>query len=640
MASYRVDEDLVNAVIRQESAGNPNAVSPKGARGLGQVMPKTARNPGFGVKPLQSDDPAENVRFTADYLGALLNKYDGNKSLALAAYNAGPGAVDKHGGIPPYKETQNYVSKIMKALNPIGEASASETPYKPTRSEFMRMKQQGMLPDSTPSKPTRAEFMAMKLAEKEQSQPGILDRAAQNLPGDIKNIGESTIQAVSHPIDTISGLGSVVRGGMQKALPDEAAQYLIDKGITPEARPQFDAFVDPLINTVKHPVESFANAPASTILNVASLASGASNLIKAGAGAAAKGAVAKNVANAAKANAGTAKKAAVLDAGKKAGYVVPVSEVNGGFWNNRLEGIAGKAALGQESILRNQKVTNQLAKKGLGITDDNPLSITALEAKRKAAGAPYKEVSNLPPRPSTAQGYSRNSTSQVSSKKLLEELKQTRNDSQGWYKAYERSASPDDLAKAKSLQAKARSIDAELNNRAKAVGRDDLRKQLHEARTEIAKTYTVQKGLNEATGDINPVEIGKAYKQGKGKVLTGDLKTIGEFQQAFPKYSKAGVGAQTPGVSKIEAVASLGGGGIGAAAGGPVGAFFGAALPLMSTPIRNLLLSKPYQKRFALIAQKQPSKALNLLEKAINKNMSKKAMAGAFYGINDDDSNN
>lgn len=82
-------------LIQQESGGDPNAVSPKGARGLTQVMPDTGRDPGFGVQPLRDDSPQENVRFGRDYLTAMLRRYPGRPDLALAAYNAGPGVADR-----------------------------------------------------------------------------------------------------------------------------------------------------------------------------------------------------------------------------------------------------------------------------------------------------------------------------------------------------------------------------------------------------------------------------------------------------------------------------------------------------------------------------------------------------------------
>jgi len=110
---HNLDVDLLASLVKAESGGNANAVSSAGAQGLMQLMPGTANQ--LGVK--DSFEPSQNVRGGTTYLDALLTRYHDNLSLALAAYNAGPEAVDKYHGIPPYHETRVYVARVIHEFN-------------------------------------------------------------------------------------------------------------------------------------------------------------------------------------------------------------------------------------------------------------------------------------------------------------------------------------------------------------------------------------------------------------------------------------------------------------------------------------------------------------------------------------------
>ncbi len=110
---YHLDPDLVNSVIHAESGFNPRAVSPKGAQGLMQLMPPTASRLGVA----DAFDPAGNVDGGTRYLRELLEKYNFDMVKALAAYNAGPGRVEQYHGVPPYRETQAYVAKVVRDFN-------------------------------------------------------------------------------------------------------------------------------------------------------------------------------------------------------------------------------------------------------------------------------------------------------------------------------------------------------------------------------------------------------------------------------------------------------------------------------------------------------------------------------------------
>lgn len=122
-AENGVDPDLARAMMHQESGGHTNLTSPKGAFGLFQLMPGTAKE--MGVDPR---DPESNVRGGIGYLGKMLKRFGGDPELALAGYNAGPNAVEHYGGVPPFAETQNYVPAIMARYNQLRQAQPQQQP--------------------------------------------------------------------------------------------------------------------------------------------------------------------------------------------------------------------------------------------------------------------------------------------------------------------------------------------------------------------------------------------------------------------------------------------------------------------------------------------------------------------------------
>lgn len=299
---------------------------------------------------------------------------------------------------------------------------------------------------------------------------------------------------------------------------------------------------------------------------------------------------------------------ATLAAGRQAGYVVPNSAVAPSFWNNRLESLGGKAAIKQQATIQNQQATNALARRALGVSDDTPISDNLLESLRQQHSGPYAEVAALPPRPAVTGSTVTNTPADpgFNPAQALQDLRQARNDAQGWFRSYERSANPTEQAQAQAAQARADGLEQALQDHATAMGRPDLVPALVKARREIAKTYTVERALNSATGDVSAAKLGRDFNS--GEPLSDGLDTIGQVATAFPQFTGNAPSTPAPGVSKSEALASallaMGG----HAAAGPWGLLAGAA-PMASHAARALALSGA--------AQATPTYEASLLARAL-----------------------
>lgn len=283
---------------------------------------------------------------------------------------------------------------------------------------------------------------------------------------------------------------------------------------------------------------------------------------------------------------------AALQAARDSGYQIPNSISAPSFWSNRLESLGGKAAIKQNASINNQQVTNSLARQAVGIAEDTPITQDALANIRSQAWKNgYEPITQLPARPATAGSSVMNVPADpgFDPKATLGTLVQARSDAKLYFNAYNRTGRPEDLAAAKAAQALADNSDNALANHAASQGRSDLMPALYEARKRIAQTYTVERALNQATGDVSAPVLGRLAQ--KGSPLSGGLDTIGNTAATFPQVMRPAATTPAPGVGKTEALAAsllaLGG----HAAGGIPGMVAGAALPLASHAARGLALA-------------------------------------------------
>ena len=279
------------------------------------------------------------------------------------------------------------------------------------------------------------------------------------------------------------------------------------------------------------------------------------------------------------------------------GFVIPPTLAKPTLKNRLMEGLAGKVSVAQNASMRNQTVTNQLAAKEIGLPADATITPQVLKEIRDNAGQAYKAVASLPVKPAErAQPmFNKPASPEINPAQMVEDLKQARNDAQAWFRAYNRSASPDDLTKAKAAEGLSKRLESGLESYASSLGQSDLLQGLRNARTLIAKTYSVERALNPTTGSVDAQTLAKLAKKG---VLTGGLKASADLATAFPKAAQPveRMGS-LPQLSPLDWAAA---GTMGAATGfSPV-----AATGLVARPLaRAAALSGPVQRGLAQAAQ-------------------------------------
>ncbi len=222
----------------------------------------------------------------------------------------------------------------------------------------------------------------------------------------------------------------------------------------------------------------------------------------------------------------------------ESGYVLPPTQVSPTLWNRLLEGAAGKISTAQNASAKNQAVTNRLAAETLDLPPQTLLSPLVLKDIRDEAGQAYRAVASLPVRQAERAQPLLNKPAipEINPAKMVEDLKQARNDAQSWFKAYNRSASPDDLAKARAADALSKRLESGLEDYAGSLGEGGLVQNLREARTRIAKTYSVERALNATTGNVDAQVLGRMAQ--KGVPLSGGLREAANLAQAFPKAAQ------------------------------------------------------------------------------------------------------
>ena len=607
---YQLPNGLLNAVMQQESGGDGNAVSPKGARGYFQFMPKTAV--AYNVDPHDLNSSADGA---ARMYKDLLKTSGGDLDKALASYNYGQGNVSKSGMNNLPKETKDYITKVKsrmptndyvtdpKLLAQLGDPS---TPAK--TSEYVTdpelLKQLGAPNNTgTGTRYTQAQLDQAKTPptftqdlQKELSDNPIKAKmaAAGTALTDIFNGGKQLIGMDSPQVRTdIRDQNTISDANKGSAFAGNASLYALG-GIAPA------------LNTVKGATIGGAVIGALAPTEQDSVVKGKLGGALVGAGAGAAGAkigqaLVNSLANKTAAGAVAKSQNANADANVKsaidAGYKLTPTYAGGGTISTALEGISGKFKTQELAGIKNQNVTNALARKGLGLPENASISEAAINDLKVPHNAIYKEASSLPSgivgqstTKSLATGKDVTTNIVKSGDQLVSQWKEASDSARAAYKAANSPLSPNPnemRAQAKEFAAKADSLQNQIQTLAENNGKSDLVDRLKDARKNLARIYTYEDALNPETSHIDAKQIGKALQN--DKPLDEHAITIGKFANGFGDLAKVPKVREASPITPLDVVSSALTGGI-----API-ARLGSRAAVLSPLMQKSLANKSYQ---------------------------------------------
>ena len=661
---------LVRGIVEAESGGAFNAIGPKTrfndrAYGPMQLMSSTAKD--LGVNRM---DWKDNIRGGVKYLGQLSQRFE-DPVLVAAAYNAGPGNVEKHGGVPPFKETQNYVQKVQNYMAkstsdddfvPFGqEATTKATPQVVAADDFVPL---SSTKQQTPPKASsgqffqdvQASFNPMDVLRGKTTGGqlifGTADLMARGIKGGLSSLGFSDEylgidrnkpQPVAAPTQSISDIlkgtykvaterPGLLVGGVATGLLDPTNLVLpgaMQKSIV-SATPTAIAQAAPRTVALAQNVGAGAGTAAVTSAAQQQATTGTINPAQVFNEATVGGLLTTPTALTGAVT--TPRTPAVLDrkqqiaqAAINQGATLPPTQVNPSFINSILEGISGKQTTAQVASIKNQAVVNAQARKALGLADDVELTPKVLQDYRDVKGQAYealksnnayytdkKFINDINTKSADLQKLA-NTTDVSAELNVINGLKQMSFDGVGLVEQMKRlrydaernlmSGDPKNSALGKAQKFAANQLEDLAERNLQKFNQPDVMNNFKQARKDIAKSYTIEKSMNLATGDVSGAKLGS--RSAAGKIVPSELQALADAAATFPKafQNPATVGS-VPVISPLDlgsaAIAS-------AASGNPL--VMGSALTRPA--VRTGITSGMYQRNMLPNTKPQTPGLLN-----------------------------